>query len=67
MNGPSPVAIKAVAQRAKVLAMNVRLVSNALVAGIRSVIRPLMLSSRGGRRPSLIARALKTVLQNKFK
>lgn len=55
MNGPSPVAISAVAQSAKVFAMKVMLVSKALVAGMRSLNFPLMLSSRGGRRPSLIA------------
>jgi hypothetical protein len=58
MNGPSPVAISAVAQRAKVFETNVKFVSKALVAGIRSFNVPLILSSRGGRRPSLIARAL---------
>ena len=66
MNGPSPVAISAVAQRAKVFAMNVKLVSNPLVAGMRSFNCPLIFSSRGGRRPSFIARALEIINTHYF-
>lgn len=54
-NGPSPVAMSVVQQKAQVLSMNVLFVRMAFVAGKISFSRPWMCSSLGGKRPSLIA------------
>lgn len=59
-NGPSPVAISVVQQKAHVFSMNVLFVRMALVAGKISFNRPWMCSSRGGKSPSLIAAILRS-------
>ena len=55
MKGPSPRAISVVDESANVLHTNVAFIRSALVAGIMSFQRPLIWSSRGGKRPSLMA------------
>ena len=54
-NGPRPVAMSVVQQKAQVFSMKVLLVRMAFVAGKISFSRPWMCSSFGGKSPSLIA------------